>query len=43
VLADDPSSLIRLNLIGGAMPSTSSAPSNLGMPAFAGRLSDHGR
>lgn len=40
VLAGDPSSLIRLILAGGAMPSTSTAPSNLGMPGFAWRLSD---
>lgn len=40
VLDNDPSSLIRLVLGGGAMPSTEKAPSNLGMPAFAWRLSD---
>ena len=40
VLADNPSSLIRLILAGGAMPSTPAAPSNLGMPAFGWRLSD---
>jgi mono/diheme cytochrome c family protein len=40
VLAGDPNSLIRLILVGGAMPSTSTAPSNLGMPAFGWRLSD---
>jgi alcohol dehydrogenase (quinone), cytochrome c subunit len=39
-LASDPSSLIRLILSGGAMPSTSTAPSNLGMPGFGWRLSD---
>jgi mono/diheme cytochrome c family protein len=40
VLASDPSSLIRLVLAGGAMPSTPAAPSNLGMPGFGWRLSD---
>jgi alcohol dehydrogenase (quinone), cytochrome c subunit len=40
VLADDPASLIRLVLAGGAMPSTHVAPSNLGMPGFGWRLSD---
>jgi mono/diheme cytochrome c family protein len=40
VLAANPSSLIRLVLGGSAMPSTRAAPSNLGMPGFAWRLSD---
>lgn len=40
VLAANPSSLIRLVLGGSAMPSTRTAPSNLGMPGFAWRLSD---
>jgi mono/diheme cytochrome c family protein len=40
VLASDSSSLIRLILAGGAMPSTATAPSNLGMPGFAWRFSD---
>jgi len=40
VLANDPASLIRLVLAGGAMPSTPVAPSNLGMPGFGWRLSD---
>lgn len=40
VLAGDPTSLIRLVLAGSALPSTEKAPSNLGMPGFAWRLSD---
>jgi mono/diheme cytochrome c family protein len=40
VLSDDPTSLIRLILAGSSLPSTHGAPSNLGMPAFAWRLSD---
>jgi mono/diheme cytochrome c family protein len=40
VLADDPTSLIRVILAGSALPSTKLAPSNLGMPAFGWRLSD---
>ncbi|SEL39639.1 Cytochrome c, mono-and diheme variants [Roseateles sp. YR242] len=40
VLAPDPASLIRLVLAGGELPSTVERPSNLGMPAFADRLSD---
>jgi alcohol dehydrogenase (quinone), cytochrome c subunit len=40
VLADDPSSLIRLVLGGSTLPGTSSAPSALGMPGFAWRLSN---
>lgn len=40
VLANDPTSLIRLVLAGGALPSTRERPSNLGMPGFAERLSD---
>jgi mono/diheme cytochrome c family protein len=40
VLASDPSSLIRLVLAGSMLPSTKAAPSNLGMPGFAWRLSD---
>ncbi|QGZ41917.1 cytochrome c [Pseudoduganella flava] len=40
VLADDPASLIRLVLAGSALPTTGKAPSNLGMPGFAWRLSD---
>ncbi|HEY0333959.1 MAG TPA: cytochrome c [Stenotrophomonas sp.] len=40
VLAPEPSSLVRLILAGGELPSTEQAPSNLGMPAFAWRLSD---
>jgi mono/diheme cytochrome c family protein len=40
VLAKDPSTLIRLVLGGGAMAGTQAAPSRLGMPAFAWRLSD---
>jgi mono/diheme cytochrome c family protein len=40
VLAADPASLIRLVLAGSNLPSTHSAPSNLGMPGFGWRLSD---
>jgi mono/diheme cytochrome c family protein len=40
VLSDDPTSLIRLVLEGSSLPSTRTAPSNLGMPGFAWRLSD---
>lgn len=40
VLDGDPSSLIRLVLNGAMLPSTRAAPSNLGMPGFAWRLSD---
>jgi len=40
VLAEDPNSLIRLVLAGGSLPGTAAAPSALGMPAFAWRLSD---
>jgi mono/diheme cytochrome c family protein len=40
VLADDPSSLIRLVLGGSALPGTAQAPSPLGMPAFGWRLSN---
>jgi alcohol dehydrogenase (quinone), cytochrome c subunit len=40
VLAENPASLIRLILDGGAMPATMTAPSNLGMPGFGGRMSD---
>jgi mono/diheme cytochrome c family protein len=40
VLADDPSSLIRLILAGSRLPSTRERPSDLGMPGFAWRLSD---
>jgi mono/diheme cytochrome c family protein len=40
VLSDDPTSLIRLVLAGSELPSTHGAPSNLGMPGFAWRLSD---
>ena len=40
VLADDPNSLIRLVLAGGALPGTAQAPSPLGMPAFGWRLSN---
>lgn len=40
VLDSDPSSLIRLVLNGAMLPSTKAAPSNLGMPGFAWRLSD---
>ncbi|WDS35255.1 cytochrome c [Pseudoxanthomonas sp.] len=40
VLAPDPTTLVRLILAGSALPSTQAAPSNLGMPGFAWRLSD---
>ena len=40
VLAANPSTLIRLVLVGSTLPSTETAPSNLGMPGFGWRLSD---
>lgn len=40
VLASNPASLIRLVLSGSAMPATKTAPSDIGMPGFAWRLSD---
>jgi alcohol dehydrogenase (quinone), cytochrome c subunit len=40
VLAEDPTSLIRLILKGSSLPPTATAPSALGMPGFAWRLSD---
>jgi len=40
VLADDPTSLIRLVLAGSRLPSTKERPSDLAMPGFAWRLSD---
>ena len=40
VLSDDATSLIKLILEGSTLPSTKAAPSNLGMPGFAWRLSD---
>jgi mono/diheme cytochrome c family protein len=40
VLASNPTTLIRLVLAGSTLPSTKTAPSNLGMPGFAWRLSD---
>jgi mono/diheme cytochrome c family protein len=40
VLADDATSLIRLVLAGSMSPPTAGAPSRLGMPGFASRLSD---
>ena len=40
VLADDPDSLIRLVLAGSVLPGTAAAPSPLGMPGFAWRLSN---
>jgi mono/diheme cytochrome c family protein len=40
VLADDPDSLIRLVLAGSTLPGTTAAPSALGMPGFAWRLSN---
>ncbi len=40
MLAPDPASLIRLVLAGSELPSTDTAPSPLGMPAFGWRLTD---
>lgn len=40
VLAQDPTSLIRLILGGEEMPSTQTRPSNLAMPGFAWRMND---
>ncbi|HEY0802740.1 MAG TPA: cytochrome c [Steroidobacteraceae bacterium] len=40
VLSEDPSSLIRLVLGGSSLPGTAVAPSPLGMPGFAWRLSN---
>ncbi|MGK5078977.1 c-type cytochrome [Janthinobacterium sp. HLX7-2] len=40
VLAGNPTSLIRVILAGSTLPSTQSAPSNLGMPGFAWRMTD---
>lgn len=40
VLSEDPVSLIRLVLAGSKLPATATAPSELGMPGFAWRLSD---
>jgi mono/diheme cytochrome c family protein len=40
VLSDDATSLIKLILEGSKLPSTKAAPSDLGMPGFAWRLSD---
>jgi len=40
VLAQDPNSLIRLVLAGSVLPGTTAAPSPLGMPGFAWRLSN---
>jgi len=40
VLADDPTSLIRLVLAGSRLPSTRLRPSDLAMPGFGWRLSD---
>jgi mono/diheme cytochrome c family protein len=40
VLTGDPSSVIRLILQGSQLPATRSAPSELAMPGFGGRLSD---
>ncbi|UPG96620.1 cytochrome c [Luteibacter aegosomatissinici] len=40
VLAEDSTTLVRLILKGSRLPSTEAAPSPLGMPAFAERLSD---
>jgi mono/diheme cytochrome c family protein len=40
VLSEDPVSMIRLVLAGSKLPATASAPSELGMPGFAWRMSD---
>jgi len=40
VLSADATSLIRLILLGSVSPATAGAPSRLGMPGFASRLSD---
>jgi alcohol dehydrogenase (quinone), cytochrome c subunit len=40
VLAEEPSSLIRVVLAGSSLPGTQRAPSALGMPGFAWRLSN---
>lgn len=40
VLSEDPVSMIRLVLAGSKLPSTAAAPSQLGMPGFAWRMSD---
>jgi alcohol dehydrogenase (quinone), cytochrome c subunit len=40
VLTQDPNSLIRLVLAGSSLPGTTAAPSPLGMPGFAWRLSN---
>jgi len=40
VLSQDPVSMIRLVLAGSKLPGTTTAPSELGMPGFAWRLSD---
>jgi mono/diheme cytochrome c family protein len=40
VLAEDPSSLISLVLIGSSLPGTAAAPSALGMPGFGWRLTN---
>jgi len=40
VLSPDPVSMIRLVLAGSKLPATATAPSELGMPGFAWRLSD---
>jgi mono/diheme cytochrome c family protein len=40
VLSEDPVSMIRLVLAGSKLPATETAPSQLGMPGFAWRMSD---
>jgi alcohol dehydrogenase (quinone), cytochrome c subunit len=40
VLSQDPVSMIRLVLTGSKLPATATAPSQLGMPGFAWRMSD---
>ncbi|WP_413186744.1 c-type cytochrome [Paraburkholderia sacchari] len=40
VNSDDPTSLIHIVLEGGRMPWTKAAPTQFGMPGFAGRLTD---
>ncbi len=40
VLADDPTSLIHIVLVGGQLPGVNGAPSTITMPAFGWRLND---
>lgn len=40
MLADDPTSLIHIVLVGGELPGVKGAPSTINMPAFGWRLND---